>query len=148
MVVYSAEKKLGKALVVRGDEAEPQRVRLEPLSGVTGRVLDAAGRPLAGLHVRADLSRTPEDLDRLPVQFFITRGTWAAKLEGKATTDADGKFRLDGLMPGLKYNLVVSEDDSDDADRVVVRRDGVAPAESGRDRDLGDLRGKKDGGSP
>jgi RNA polymerase sigma factor (sigma-70 family) len=148
VVVYSAEKKLGKALVVRGDEAEPQRVRLEPLSGVTGRVLDAAGRPLAGLHVRADLSRTPEDLDRLPVQFFITRGTWAAKLEGKATTDADGKFRLDGLMPGLKYNLVVSEDDSDDADRVVVRRDGVAPAESGRDRDLGDLRGKKDGGSP
>jgi RNA polymerase sigma factor (sigma-70 family) len=148
VVVYSAEKKLGKALVARGDEAEPLRVRVEPLSGVTGRVLDAAGRPLSGLHVRADLSRMGEDLDRLPVQFFITRGTWAAKLEGKATTDADGKFRLDGLMPGLKYNLVVSEDDSDDPDRVVLRRDGVMPAEAGRTQDLGDLRGKKDGKSP
>jgi RNA polymerase sigma factor (sigma-70 family) len=148
VVVYSAEKKLGKALAVRGDEAEPLQVRLEPLGGLTGRVLDAAGRPVGGLHVRAVLSRTGEDLDRLPAQFFLPRGTWAEKLEAKAATDADGKFRLDGLLPGLKYNLVVSEDDSEGPDRVVLRRDGVMPAEAGRSQDLGDLRGKKDGKSP
>jgi hypothetical protein len=148
VVVYRAEKKLGKAQVVRGDEVEPVRVRLEPLSSLTGRVLDAAGRPMSGLHVRATLGRTKEDLDRLPVQFFITAGTWAAKLEGKARTDADGKFRLDGLLPGLKYTLVVREDESDDPDRLVFRRDGVAPAEAGRNQDLGDLRSRKDSRSP
>jgi RNA polymerase sigma factor (sigma-70 family) len=144
VVLYSAEKKLGKALVVRGDEADSLRVRLESLGGLTGRILDAAGRPLSGLHVRAAFDRTGDEFDRLPVQFFITRGTWAAKLEGETTTDADGKFCLDGLLPGLKYTLVVSEDGSDDPDRLVIRRDGVAPGGAGGHQDLGDLRSKKD----
>jgi RNA polymerase sigma factor (sigma-70 family) len=140
VVVCSSDGKLGKALVVRGDEREPVPVRLEPFSSVTGRVVDDAGRPLSGVHVRAVLSRTGEDLDRLPVQFFITRGTWAARLEGKAVTDAAGKFRLRGLLPGLKYGLVVSEDESEDPDRLVLRRDILAPAEAGRNLDLGELR--------
>jgi RNA polymerase sigma factor (sigma-70 family) len=148
VVLYSAEKKLGKALVLRGDEADPLRARLEPLSSLTGRALDATGRPLSGLHVRAALSRTGGDLDRLPVQFFITRGTWAAKLEAGARTDAEGKFRLDGLMPGLKYTLVASADGSDDPDRVVFRRDGLAPAEAGHTQELGDLRSTKESKSP
>jgi hypothetical protein len=143
VVVFSPEKKLGKAQVVRGGEVGPLEVRLAPLSSLTGRVLGAAGRPRAGLNVYATLSRVGDDGARLPVQFFITSGTWAANLERKAATDAEGKFRLDGLLPGLKYTLVVSEGEDTDADRVILRRDGVSPPAAGRNEDLGDLRGKQ-----
>jgi hypothetical protein len=143
VVLFSADKKLGKAQVVRGDEAGPLQVRLEPLSSLTGRLLDADGRPWPGLPVRALLSRKGEDAARLPVQFFITRGTWVANLERSAKTDDEGKFRLDGLLPGLRYTLVVSEEGSADADRLVFQRDSVSPPEAGRDEDLGDLRSKQ-----
>jgi RNA polymerase sigma factor (sigma-70 family) len=148
VVVYSIEKKVGKVLVVRGDEAGPLRAHLEPLGSLTGRVLDAAGRPQSGLHVRAVLSRAGGDLDRLPVQFFLTGGTWAAKLEGETTTDAEGKFRIGGVLPGLRYTLVVSQDGSDDPHRALFQRDSVAPAEAAGTVDLGDLRIKKENKSP
>jgi RNA polymerase sigma factor (sigma-70 family) len=143
VVVFSAEKKLGKAQVVRGDEAGTVPIRLEPLSSVTGRVLDAGGRPLAGVHVRATLEGKGDYGACLPVQFFITSATWAEKLEPKGTTDADGKFRLNGLLPGLKYTLLVSEDGSADPERLIVQRAGLAPPPSGHNQDLGDLRRQK-----
>jgi hypothetical protein len=86
--------------------------------------------------VSATLSRTGEDADRLPVQLFIADSTWA-QLEPKAATDTEGKFRLDGLLPGLKYTLVVREGEADD--NVLLRREGVSPPEAGRKEDLGDL---------
>ena len=143
VVVYSAEKKLGKAQVVRGDEAGAIAVRLQPLSSLTGRVLDADGRPWAGVHVEAMLDGKGDNGARLPVQLFITTGTWAAHLEGKATTDADGKFRLDGLLPGLKYTLLASEGGSADPDRLIIKRDGLSPPAAGHNEDLGDLRRQK-----
>jgi hypothetical protein len=141
VVVFSPEKKLAAVQVVRGDEPSPHQVRLRPLSSLTGRVLGADGRPRAGLRVSATLSRTEKDADRLPVQLFIG-GRWAAHLQPKATTDADGKFLLDGLLPGLKYTLAVSDGEAADADRVLLRRESVSPPESGRKEDLGDLRVK------
>jgi len=143
VVVYSAERKLGKALTVRGDEAGTITVRLEPLSSLTGRVLDADGRPCVGAHVEVTFSGQGDNGARLPVQFFITRGTWAAKLEGKGTTDDDGRFRLGGLLPGLKYTLRASEDESADPERLIVQRDGISPPAAGLNEDLGDLRRQK-----
>jgi hypothetical protein len=144
VVLYNAEKKLGKAVLIRGDEAAVLRARLEPLSSLSGRVLDATGRPLSGLPVRALFSHTGEPGERLPVQFFMTHGTWAAKLEGETRTDAKGRFHLDGLLPGLRYNLVVSKGESDDPGRAVFRRAGLTPAEAGQNQDLGDLRSGKE----
>jgi hypothetical protein len=139
VVVFSPEKKLGAVQVVRGDAASPLQVRLGPLSGLTGRVLGADRRPRAGLRVSATFSRTGEEAERLPIQFFLAAGTWAKGLEPKATTDAEGKFRLDGLLPGVKYTFTVNEGEAADADSVLLRRDGVSPAEAGRNKDLGDL---------
>jgi protocatechuate 3,4-dioxygenase beta subunit len=144
VVLYSAEKKLGKAQLVRADEAGPLQVQLQPLSGFSGRVLDADGRPWSGLEVRATLSRRAEDFARLPVQLLVGGG-WAKELETQTRTDAGGKFRLDGLLPGLKYTLTVSDGD---AERPVFQRDEVSPPEAGRSEDLGDLRSKQDRQSP
>jgi hypothetical protein len=48
-------------------------------------------------------------------------------------TDAEGKFHLGGLLPGLKYRITVR----DAASRGVDREDIVV--EAGKTRDLGDL---------
>jgi RNA polymerase sigma factor (sigma-70 family) len=143
VVVYSAEKKLGKAQVVRGDEMGPIAFRLEPLSSLMGRVLDNEGRPWAGVHVQATLEGKGDAGATLPVQFFLTSATWAEKLEAKATTDGEGKFRLDGLLPSLKYTLLVSEDGSTDPERVIARRAGFSPPAAGWKKDLGDLQRQK-----
>src|SRR5262249_52826888 len=100
----------------------------------SGRVVDGDNRPRAGLEVRAMLSGTGADGTRRPVQFFMTQRTWASKLEPSARTDADGKFKLDGLMPGLSYVLVVSDDEE------LARRDGVKPPAPGKTDDVGVLR--------
>jgi RNA polymerase sigma factor (sigma-70 family) len=134
VVVLTADGKLGKAQEVRTDEAVPIRMRLGLLSGVTGRVADGGGRPRAGLQVRAMLSGTGADGTRRPVQFFMTQSTWASKLEPSARTDSDGKFKLDGLMPGLTYVLVVSDDEE------LARRDRVMPPAPGKTDDVGVLR--------
>src|SRR5262245_4696083 len=143
VVVLSADKKLGAARPIRADEKGPVQVRLEALSSLSGRVVDTDGRPRAGLQVRALMSRTGADGRGLPTQFFITQGTWAAKLEPGAQTGADGKFQLDGLLPGVKYTLVVS-----DGDNEVIRRDGVSPPSAGKVEDLGTLKGDPDDGRP
>jgi RNA polymerase sigma factor (sigma-70 family) len=139
VVVFRPEKKLATVQVVRGDEPSPLEVRLRPLSGLAGRVLGADGRPRAGLRVSAAVSRTGRDADRLPVQLIFAGDRWVRDLEPKATTDADGKFRLDGLLPGLKYTLTVSDGEAADADRVLLRREGVSPPAAGRKEDLGDV---------
>jgi RNA polymerase sigma factor (sigma-70 family) len=142
-VVFShPEKKLGKVLVVRAEETGPLEVRLEPCSSATGRILDARGRPWPGLRIRARLSPREEDNRDLPIGLHFDP-EWQQRLAARATTDADGKFRLDGLMPGLKYALEVSEHEvRSRADLLFPLEDSWPSAESGKTRDLGELKSK------
>jgi hypothetical protein len=136
VVLLSKDSKLGKYQEVHGDDAGPRQVKLEPLSSVSGRVLDADGRPLAGVHVQVVLRRKAEDLERLPVQLIVS-GSWVKNLEPDTKTDSDGRFRLDGLLPGLPYALAVSDDE-----RELYRENKLALPEAGTNRDLGDLKSK------
>jgi RNA polymerase sigma factor (sigma-70 family) len=138
VVLLSKDLKLGKVQDVRADEAGPIQVRLEPLSSVTGRVVDAGGRPLAGLHVTAVLMRKPEDIARLPIQLQFDSGSWVSNLQRTTKTDSEGKFRLDGLMPGLRYTLAAS-----DGEREIIRRESILPPGAGKNEDLGELGGKR-----
>jgi len=57
-------------------------------------------------------------------------------------TDAEGKFRVEGLLPGLKYTLWVSDDGT--RQRAPSHWQEDVTAESGKVKDLGDV--KKAGG--
>src|SRR5262249_19134748 len=48
LIFFHLEKRLARVLLVRGDEPAPLVVRLAPLGTVRGRLVDAAGRPVAG----------------------------------------------------------------------------------------------------
>jgi hypothetical protein len=103
---------LGKALTVRGDETRPLTVQLEPCGSVLGRLVDRGGNPVRGVTVRLG-------------------GGYGMGIT--AETDRDGRFR-GVLLPGQKYSLWLS------SSRRLLQRVGQVEVESGRSKDLGDLR--------
>jgi protocatechuate 3,4-dioxygenase beta subunit len=134
LVFAHREKGLARVQVVPADRKEPLSVRLEPTGALAGRVLDADGKPQPGVKVEAFYfaGQTVEGegtRGRLPMSVRYVDGGWPELLNSKATTDKDGRFRITGLAPGLKYGLQAPG---------VMRRD--LTVEAGKDNDLGDLK--------
>ena len=97
MAFFHAEKKLGGTATVRGDERGPVVVKLAPLGQVSGRLFDADDKPLKGVEVSlgADLQmKSGGELDRV----VAPRGK-------PVRTDKDGRFHIEGVVPGLKFVL-------------------------------------------
>jgi hypothetical protein len=113
-------------------------VRLEPTGTLVGRVVDAEGKPLAGLKVSTHLSFKPEDYKDLPADLRLNMQFWGKLINGEATTDEDGKFRVEGLVPGLKYLLNVKRGTEF---LPSCTREDLA-VESGKAKDLGELKDK------
>jgi protocatechuate 3,4-dioxygenase beta subunit len=114
---------LAGTVLVRGDEKGPVTVRLGPWGSVTGRLVATDGLPRAG----ADL-------------LFISGGEGDDPSRGSHptrsfTTDQNGKFHIDGLVPGLRYILVVQEDG---IQRVRLVRENLT-VQAGERKDLGDV---------
>ncbi|HEV3256661.1 MAG TPA: sigma-70 family RNA polymerase sigma factor [Gemmataceae bacterium] len=85
LLFYHKGKQLGRYQVIRGDETTPLLVKLEPCGSITGRIVDSDGQPIAKaiVHVYRDRLLGPGG--------------------GQARTDQDGRFRVDGLVPGQVY---------------------------------------------
>ncbi len=143
LVFFHPEKKLGKVFRLPAGEEGPVAVRLEPLGAVTGRVLGADGRPWAGLAARAELTRLIVAYKDLPWEMLYNLGPL---MKVTQTTEKDGRFRLDGLLPGLKYNLFVLDGEPRPGTPPVHHVETL-PVESGKTKDLGDLKSalKRDG---
>jgi RNA polymerase sigma factor (sigma-70 family) len=143
------EKKLARVVRLRGDEKEPLAVRLEPLGALTGRVVDADGRPWARLKVSArynigalESARVAaKDYFDLPWDLLYQYPAWDKLINHQATTDADGRFRIDDLVPGLEYDLSARVGEGEGGVAVVTREQ--LAVESGKAKDVGDLRSKE-----
>jgi hypothetical protein len=79
---YHGEKRLGKTLALRGEQPEALTVRLVPCGEVIGRVVDRAGKPVAGRWL-----------------VFSRPGN---SVSVQAKTGPEGRFRA-ALVPGLEY---------------------------------------------
>jgi Zn-dependent protease with chaperone function len=99
LVFYQEEKGLAGAYVVQPGELGPVTVRLEPCGTLTGRLVDDGGLPQAA--VRMSCRRPYEGGDSR-----FQKGS----LPSPVKTDKDGRFRVSGLVPGLKYSLEVRKD--------------------------------------
>jgi hypothetical protein len=117
LYLHHPDKGLGTAREIRSDEAEPITVRLEPCGSFTGRLLDTDGQPVANLTVELDRVGTREGLY-------------------KARTDADGRFRMDNVVPRQKYRVQV---DHGDFGKPVF---GTVALEPGETKDLGEAKVK------
>jgi hypothetical protein len=94
-------------------------VRMEPGAAITGRLVDAEGKPRAGVE--------------LEVKFHPKGwGNWLDYSPEPITTDREGRFRIEALLPGIEYRLSDGQ--------------GVVPfggtLRSGQTKDLEDVRMK------
>jgi hypothetical protein len=136
VMFYHPEKRLSKLEWVGADKGRPLTVRLEPPGTITGRVVDARGRPLAGLDIGARV-RGDVLLDMgMPESDFMFQYIIRAN-----KTDAEGKFRLEGFIPGLKHTLHGYGKVLGEGSLVTLATD--LSIKSGEVKDLGDLRIKE-----
>jgi hypothetical protein len=144
LVFLQPEKKLGKVQLVRGDEAGDLVVKLEPLGAVTGVARTKEGKPAADKHVlvmgsQAFLSYKDLPIDLLQNQREQRRmGRLIRWLPEGVKTDTEGKFRVEGLLPGLKYTLWVTDDGTRQRPPSHWQED--VTAESGQVKDLGEVK--------
>ena len=122
LVFIHEDKKLGKVLQVHGNEKGPLTVKLEPLGTVTGRMVDEAGRPMAGLNVRVRQAHSAFDRE--------------------TKTDREGKFRIEGLLPRTKSLLAIAHGDPWERRSTIVYFEDGLSVKSGATKDLGDLKPK------
>jgi len=124
LLFYHEAKQLAGAYVIKPDEAGPVTVRLEPCGALTGRLVDAGGLPQAGAQMKW----------YRPIEGGDSRFE-KGSLPSRIKTDKDGRFRVAGLVPGLKYSLYLSNG------RVVAGwpvKDATIKA--GEVKDLGDVK--------
>ncbi len=126
-VVFRHEgRKLIGTLVVDGDGDRPLSVSLRPWASVTGRVVGDDGKP------RTDVAIT---LHHDPYPEHALGGT-PRQPSSRFNLDEDGRFRIDALAAGIKYDL-----------RVFDPRIGIVgyvaqelTVEAGKSKDLGALK--------
>jgi hypothetical protein len=129
MIFLHSERKLAATLSVRGDEKEAPTARLEPTGTVTGRLLDSDDQPLAGVEIGLSF----DDGDAREMY---------RRLDGErppVRTDKEGRFRIEGVVPGLKFGLSLRHG------RVYLAgepRIGLRQVKPGETLDLGERRAK------
>jgi hypothetical protein len=117
------ERKLAGSLILKGAKQGPLSVRLQPWGVVSGRVVDAQGKPKANVLI---LGQAPPQRAKPPDYGWLP--------ERHYRTDQEGRFHIEGLAPKMKYDLEVVEN---------FQRVGLVAVdvtvESGQTKDLGDL---------
>ena len=119
---FQVDRRLAGSVLIRGDEAGPLSVRLQPWGVVTGRIVNDRGRPQSGLVLTGSMPNRSE----------IDSGI----LPRRAIVASDGRFRFEGFVPGLWYSASVLEDGGYGYRRA-FRGVRVGPGET---KDLGDIK--------
>jgi len=125
------ERKLAGFIAVRGDEKEPPTVRLSATATITGRLLDAAGQPLADVMV---MPRYAEEAGNALMHVLSSPRRVQFPI-----TDKEGRFRIEGMLPDMKFTLAFIKARGGELTEPKVQRE---PLKSGATGDLGDIRAK------
>jgi hypothetical protein len=119
------ERKLIGHVVVRGDEKQPVTVPLRRWGALTGRLVDDTGKPLVDVRVALKYPDLPRPGMR----------PW----DKEVRSDRDGRFRVEGLLPGLDHELILGHGTRTD----IALSAGAAlkklQAREGGVKDLGDV---------
>jgi hypothetical protein len=127
IVMHEGRKLIGSVLL-KGDEAGPVTIKLQPWGSVAGRIIDDDGRPRKGMFIGSpggSENKHPETHDILP----------GSDWNNGVRVGDDGRFFIEGLVPGLKYSANSRSGFNVPGDLFVDLT--VAPGEA---KDLGDLK--------
>jgi hypothetical protein len=125
--MHEGRKLIGTAFL-KGDEVGPITIKLQPWGSVAGRIVDDEGRPRKGMFIGSPdgfPNKRSETHDILP------GSDWNSGLR----VGDDGRFFVEGLVPGLKYSATSRAGSEALGD--LFADVTVAPGEA---RDLGDLK--------
>ena len=122
---YHPDKKLGAAVLFKGDEALPVTVRLQEWATLTGRLLDQDGRPCADVQLAGCILGGQLNIVEMESGWF---GFFAGK------TDKEGRFKIEGILPGVKVGLAINK-----GGRIDARLIAEVTLKAGQTKDLGDL---------
>ncbi len=116
-------RKLAGGRVLEGPQQGPLTARLEPWGAIRARVVDEDGKPKPGQTLipwyRYSLYEPGNGL--LPERHY--------------QTDNQGRFHIEGLIPGMRYNIAARDEKGMLAGQVVFD----VTVEPGQTKDLGDL---------
>jgi RNA polymerase sigma factor (sigma-70 family) len=98
LVFYHPARKLASTFPLKGDEKAPVVAKLSPAASIKGRLLDAEGKPLAGVVVDANYRQhaASEVYNALHGEYGANR---------LVVTSADGAFAFDDVIPQQKLAL-------------------------------------------
>jgi RNA polymerase sigma factor (sigma-70 family) len=128
MVFFHPERKLAVVVMLAGDEKQPIVVKLRPVGSLAGRLVDADGKPLAGVMV--DLKY--RDREAVEVHQMVHH----ARL---VVTDASGAFAINDVIPGLAFELTFGQG-RQKYEREAKADDPTASVKPGQSRNLGPIR--------
>jgi hypothetical protein len=94
IVFYEAERKLVGTLAMKAGEKPPPVVKLKPMGSVKGRLLDADGKPIAGIVVAPQYQESMGNA--MHGHLHDAR---------PSASDAEGAFILDCLIPEMPFEL-------------------------------------------
>ncbi len=132
LVFIDLERKLAGSHVVEGPQKSPITVQLQPWGAVTGRIIDAKGKPMGDTRI---------DGNDLPTYLWQKEpGGRLRNLERQYLTDQDGRFRIEGLAPEITYNLWATSRTTGKYIGTVASKMAI---EAGQTQDLGDVKIKE-----
>jgi RNA polymerase sigma factor (sigma-70 family) len=103
--------------------------RMEPAVTAGGRIVDEQGKPIAGAKVEVQIAN---DTKPTHGDGRACYNTWLAERSDPATTDAEGRWRIDNVPdhPRLELSLVVSHPDyvSDQRRQDLLKAAGITTA--------------------
>jgi RNA polymerase sigma factor (sigma-70 family) len=124
LLLTHPEKNLAARYDIKDDEKGPIAVTLQTAGTIIGRLVDDEGKPRA----RADIS----------LRFHLSKGDSPQWHVRRFQTDEEGKFRLDGLVPGLMY-----DGDYSPPQPYLFPMFTEMTLKSGETKDLGSVKAKK-----
>jgi RNA polymerase sigma factor (sigma-70 family) len=147
LLFFHEKEKLGALQEVRGTGGDALVVKLQPLVSARGIVRKDDKGPWSGLTVTAlprlanadKYENLPTDAMKRQGVYGLQKSLWWKLTKRTATTDDDGRFRLDNLLPGIDYTLYISDGDLGEPNTLVITRSGVAIV-ADKANDLGVLR--------
>ncbi len=128
VTVWHQGRKLVGTAYLKGDESGSITLPLQPWGAVMGRVVDDEGKPRKGLLVGT--------LGGMALKHPETQAVLPSLVEyGRMVTDGEGRFRIEGLIPGLQYGGSAA-----DGSRFVGMLFRNLVVKSGESRDLGEIK--------
>jgi hypothetical protein len=139
VLLVDAGQKLAGSVILQGPQTGPPSVKLQPWGAVTGRVVDKSGKPMAGVLVARYQFKKPSN----PHEGYLPTSVFRQDSAGKPRflndrgfpTDKDGRFRIEGLAPGITYNAWVWDKDGDLLGNLIPSMS----TEAGQTKNLGNL---------